>query len=253
MTGLDPEPFITARSTPPSSRSGISGAPSRRTSSAPQVSGSSPTRTTPAASAISSKTSWACPAPSPSAARRHQARQRRGARSDQRDAAAGDVRQLQRAHVPGGGRRPRRLHPGVVSRRDHPSPHRHALHGLLRRDLPRPGSLQRAVRCAVPHPAARHGPGPGRCDAGAPRSRSSPGTPMHGSCSTAIVEASRCWCGFPPPSGCATQPNASAARGRRPFTAARSPVANRAARDMACIRRRCPRWSARTPGVRDSA
>ena len=34
--------------------------------------------------------------------------------------------------------------------------HRHAVHGLRRRDLPRAGSLQRAVRRAVPHPAARH-------------------------------------------------------------------------------------------------
>ena len=36
--------------------------------------------------------------------------------------------------------------------------HRHALHGLCRRDLPDPGILQRAVRRALPHPAARHGP-----------------------------------------------------------------------------------------------
>ena len=48
------------------------------------------------------------------------------------------------------------VHPGVVSRRDHPPAHRHAVHGLRRRDLSRAGSLQRAVRRAVPHPAARH-------------------------------------------------------------------------------------------------
>ena len=48
------------------------------------------------------------------------------------------------------------LHPGVVPRRHHPPPHRHALHGLCRRHLSRAGSLQRAVRRAVPHPAARH-------------------------------------------------------------------------------------------------
>jgi hypothetical protein len=44
---------------------------------------------------------------------------------------------------------------GVVSGRDHPPPHRHAVHGLFRRDLSGAGSLQRAVRRAVQHPAAR--------------------------------------------------------------------------------------------------
>ena len=34
--------------------------------------------------------------------------------------------------------------------------HRHAVHGLCGRHLHRAGILQRAVRCAVPHPAARH-------------------------------------------------------------------------------------------------
>ena len=41
--------------------------------------------------------------------------------------------------------------PGAVIRRAH----RHAVHGLCRRDLSGAGSLQRAVRRAVPHPAAR--------------------------------------------------------------------------------------------------
>jgi chlorophyllide a reductase subunit Z len=39
--------------------------------------------------------------------------------------------------------------PGAIIRRAH----RHAFHGLRRRDLPRAGVLQRALRCAVPHPA----------------------------------------------------------------------------------------------------
>jgi chlorophyllide a reductase subunit Z len=44
--------------------------------------------------------------------------------------------------------------PASFPRRDHPPPHRHALHGLCRRHLPGAGVLQRAVRRAVPHPAA---------------------------------------------------------------------------------------------------
>ena len=43
-------------------------------------------------------------------------RQRRGAQADAREAAARDVRQLQRAHVPGRMRRARDVHSGVVSR-----------------------------------------------------------------------------------------------------------------------------------------
>jgi hypothetical protein len=46
------------------------------------------------------------------------------------------------------------LHPGLLPRRHHPSPHRHAVHGLFGRDLSGPGGLQRAVRRAVQHPAA---------------------------------------------------------------------------------------------------
>ena len=77
-------------------------------------------------------------------------------RSAVRDEAAADsVRQLQRADVSGRGRRPRDLHSGVVSGRSDPPPYRHAVHGLFRRDLSGAGSLQRAVRCAVQHPAAR--------------------------------------------------------------------------------------------------
>ena len=60
------------------------------------------------------------------------------------------------------------LHSGLLPRRHHPPPHRHALHGLRRCHLSDPGSLQRAVRCAVQHPAARHRDGQGRSDAGAP-------------------------------------------------------------------------------------
>ena len=59
------------------------------------------------------------------------------------------------------------LYPRLVPRRDHPPPHRHAVHGLRRRDLSRAGSLQRAVRRAVPHPAARRRHGSRRADAGA--------------------------------------------------------------------------------------
>ena len=62
---------------------------------------------------------------------------------------------------------PLHVHPGLVPGRDHPPRHRHAVHGLRRRDLHRPGILQRAVRRAVPHPAARHRARPRRGDAGA--------------------------------------------------------------------------------------
>jgi chlorophyllide a reductase subunit Z len=53
------------------------------------------------------------------------------------------------------------LHSRRASRRRDPPPHRHAVHGLCRRDLPGAGGLQRPVRRAVPHPAARHRDGQG--------------------------------------------------------------------------------------------
>ena len=37
--------------------------------------------------------------------------------------------------------RPRRLHPRLIPRRDRPPPHRHAVHGLRRRDLSDAGNL----------------------------------------------------------------------------------------------------------------
>ena len=103
----------------------------------------------------SSKTTWACPAPSPSPrAPAPRPTMTPCARRCRRDAAARRLRLLQRAHVPGRGGRPGDVHPGLLPRHRHPPPHRHALHGLLRRDLPGAGGLQRAVRRAVPHPAA---------------------------------------------------------------------------------------------------
>ena len=75
-------------------------------------------------------------------------RQCGGARRDPHQDAAGDVRQLQRAHVcrrePA---RARCLHPRLVPRRDHPAPHRHAVHGLRRRDLSR--CRKSATRCST--------------------------------------------------------------------------------------------------------
>ena len=56
-----------------------------------------------------------------------------------------------------------------------PPPHRHAVHGLCRRDLCPAGGLQRAVRCAVQHPAARHAARSDRGDAGAARARAALG------------------------------------------------------------------------------
>jgi 3,8-divinyl chlorophyllide a/chlorophyllide a reductase subunit Z len=56
---------------------------------------------------------------------------------------------------------PRLVHPGVASPGRHPPPYRHAVHGLCRGHLSGSGSLQRAVRRAVPHPAAGHRRGRG--------------------------------------------------------------------------------------------
>ena len=83
--------------------------------------------------------------------------------------AAGAVRLVQRAHVPRRVWRTGNVHPGLVPGRDHPTPHRYALHGLLRRDLSGSRSVQCALRCAVPHPAARQRHGPHRRNAGASR------------------------------------------------------------------------------------
>ena len=99
--------------------------------------------------------------------------------------------------------------PGAIIRRAH----RHAVHGLCRRDLPGAGSLQRAVRRAVPHPAARHRPGPGRGHARRACTRSCRGTTRR---KRALDElrrgASRSWCASRPPSGCATRPSARRAQ-----------------------------------------
>ena len=104
--------------------------------------------------------------------------------------AAGDVRQLQRAALSRRGRRAGDVHPRFISRRDRASPHRHAVHGLFGRDLSRAGSLQRAVRRALPHPAARDRPRQGRGDAGALASRACNGTSGARTLLDEIVEAS---------------------------------------------------------------
>ena len=158
---------------------------------------------------------------------RRQARQRCRSRRGPREAAADPVRQLQRAHVSGGGRRPRDLYAGVVSGRGDPPPYRHAVHGLFGRDLSGAGSLQRAVRCAVQHLAARlpistrsirRRRGCMRKSCGATRPRR---------CSTRCSSRIRCWCAFPPPSVCATQPRATRAapaKDASPSTVSRKPA-----------------------------
>jgi hypothetical protein len=127
-----------------------------------------------------------------------------------REDAAGDVRQLQRTHVPGreAARHGRAdVHPGLVPRRHHPPPHRHAVHGLCRRDLRGAGVLQRAVRRAVPHPAAGHRARPRRPDAGAPASEAAAAWDDEAQrLLDELVRASRCWCRSRRPSGCATAP-----------------------------------------------
>ena len=96
--------------------------------------------------------------------------------------------------------------PASFPGRHHPAAHRHALHGLCRRDLSRAGDLQRAVRRAVPHPAARHRPRQGRGDAGAAAPASCLGRRMRWRCSTRRSTPIRCWCASRRPSGCATAP-----------------------------------------------
>ena len=78
----------------------------------------------------------------------------------------------------------------------------------------RPGSLQRAVRRAVQHPAARHRPRPDRGDAGAPPRASCPGTRPRAPPSTNCSKPSPCWCASRPPSACAMRPSAARASGR---------------------------------------
>ena len=63
------------------------------------------------------------------------------------------------------------VYPCVFPRRDHPSPHRHAVHGLRRGDLHRSGSLQRAVRRVVSHSSALERSRQDRTDAVAAASR----------------------------------------------------------------------------------
>ena len=117
-SGSIPSRSSSARSTRRSSRCGICGARSRRISSARRASASSPTRPMRAACAISSKTRWACRAPSPFA-------RTAGVKTDNEairkavheQAAAGPVRQLQRAHVS----RPRSAAARSTSRRPSPA------------------------------------------------------------------------------------------------------------------------------------
>ena len=122
----------------------------------------------------------------------------------------------------------RDVHSGVVPGRDHPPPYRHAVHGLCGRDLYRAGSLQRAVRRAVQHPAARRATWTGStrlrrgCIEELPWDDEAQGAARRGASSR-----SRCWCAFPPPSVCATQPRAARAapaKDASPSTVSRKPA-----------------------------
>ena len=157
------------------------------------------------------------------------------------------------------GRRARDVYSRLVPRRDHSPPHRHAVHGLCRRDLPHAGSLQRAVRRAVPHPAAR------RPTSTRSRRRrrgciaSSRGRRTPRRCSTRSSRRARCSCAFPPPSACATRPSARRAgrgedRVRRRAGRARARIVAGGERRMTLakrIRDVCSRVEARPPGGRD--
>ena len=95
--------------------------------------------------------------------------------------------------------------------------HRHALHGLCRRHLSHPGSLQRAVRRAVPHPAAWApiSTGSRRRRPGSAPWRHVPGTTRPRPCSTTMSRPSRSWSGSRPPSACAIWRSARRARPER--------------------------------------
>ena len=107
--------------------------------------------------------------------RRRETRQRRRALGAKIAAAAGAVRIVQRTHVRRRTGRAMRVYSRVISRRDRPARHRHAVHGLRRRHLPGAGILQRAVRCPVQHPAAGNRSGQGRTDPGPSRRKLSMG------------------------------------------------------------------------------
>jgi chlorophyllide a reductase subunit Z len=104
---------------------------------------------------ISSKTRWACPAPSPSRARAGKKPDNEAVRERSRQDAADPVRQLQRAHVSGRGRGARAPSSRPPSRAPSsagtPARRSWAIAGATY--LVQEG-LQRAVRCAVQHPAA---------------------------------------------------------------------------------------------------
>ncbi len=96
------------------------------------------------------------------------------------------------------------VHRRLVPWCDHPPRHRHPVHGLCRCHLDHPGILQRAVRRAVPHPAARHA----TWTASIPH-RAGDATPRRGTrtpwrCWTRMSSASRSSCASRPPSACAS-------------------------------------------------
>ena len=159
---------------------------------------------------------------------RREARQRRRPQRRAREDAAHHVRQLQRAHVPVGDRLARDLYSRIVSRSRHSPPHRHSVHGLLRRHLPHPRGVQRAVRRAVQHHPTGHRTRQGRGDAGAASTTSCHGTTKPKRCSTICWKPIRCSCAFPLPRVCATLP--SGVRGGPARNASHLPASARNAR-----------------------
>ena len=153
--------------------------------------------------------------------RGQEARQPVGQAADRRQPADGDVRFDQRADVHGRGGQPRDLYPRQLPRRGHPPPSRHAVHGLFRRGLPGPGSLQRAVRHALP----RHSAGGDSSTRWRRRPRAAPrppapmrsaGTKTRKGCSTPRSPNSRCSPAFRRPSACATRPRPRPAAAANP-------------------------------------
>jgi chlorophyllide a reductase subunit Z len=157
LLGLDPSPSSSARSTPRSSRCGTCGARSRRTSSAPPALRWWPTKPTPRPAALPRRRDGpalqlcggASRAPRPTTSVRQLVQDKTplvlfGSYNERMYLAECGARARARpSYIP-----------ASFPLRHHPPPHRHALHGLCRRDLPGAGVLQRAVRRAVPHPAA---------------------------------------------------------------------------------------------------
>ena len=182
---------------------------------------------------------------------RREARQRRGARGDEETPPLvlfGSYNErMYRRRGCGRAAPTSRPFPGAIIRRATGTP----FMGFAGRDLPDPGILQRAVRRAVPHPAARHRARPRRADAGAP-------APSVGADAQALLErrleTEPFLLRISPPSGCAKRAERDARERprspRSPQRAVERLLAETAPRDAVAHEPRAP--GARARGTRAS-